>query len=89
MIDEEPSLTINNFYISSQSEENVKAKYAVGGIDLNDETYIKLLNSQSQNINLNFEAILPNKAFATKYVIEVPNSFFRQDYLVINIFFYV
>ncbi|WP_148043460.1 MULTISPECIES: hypothetical protein [unclassified Chryseobacterium] len=86
MIDEKPSLTISDFYISSQSEEKIKAKYTVGGIDLNDETYTKLLNNQSQNLNLNFEAILPNKTFATKYVIEIPKSFFSQDYLIVNIF---
>jgi hypothetical protein len=86
MIDEKPSLTINNFYIDSQSEKDIRVKYSVGGIDLNDDIYTKLLNDQSQNLKLNFEAILPNKTFAAKYVIEIPNFFLNQDYIIINIF---
>ncbi|MCU7613910.1 hypothetical protein N0B16_05625 [Chryseobacterium sp. GMJ5] len=86
MIDENPSLTISDFYIGSSLEENIKVKYSVGSIDLNDDIYTKLMNNQSENINLSFEAILPNKPFASKYIVSVPKTFFNQDYIIVNIF---
>lgn len=86
MIDEKPALIIDDFYILSSFKKNIKAKYSVGTINFDDENYNKLLNDKSQNITLNFGALLPSKTFTSKYVVEIPKSFLNQDYTIVNIF---
>ncbi len=87
MIDEEPCLTVNNFYINiPPSTEKIEFKYTVGSVDISDNFYTSLLNTSSQNINIGFEAIIPNKVFVSKYLVNLPKVYLNQEYVIINIF---
>lgn len=87
MIDEQPCLTVGNFYIDiPSSTERKEFKYIVGSVDVNEDFYADLLRSSSQNVNINFEAIIPDKAFTSKYTINLPKTFLYHEYIIINIY---
>lgn len=87
MIDEQPCLTVNDFYINiPPSMENNEFKYVVGSVDVSDNFYANLLNTSSQNINIGFRAVIPNKVFASKYIINFPKSYLYHEYIIINIY---
>jgi hypothetical protein len=87
MIDEKPCLTVNNFSINiPPSIEKNKFKYIVGSVDVNDNFYLGLLNSSSQNVNINFGAIIPDKVFISKYSISIPKIYLSEEYIIISIY---
>jgi len=87
MIDEQPCLTIHDFYINiPPSMEKNEFKYVVGSVDVSDNFYANLLNTSSQNINIGFGAVIPNKVFASKYIINFPKSYLYHEYIIINIY---
>lgn len=87
MIDEEPCLTVNNFYINiPPSIEKNEFNYIVGSVDINSNFSTNLFNTPSQNVNIGFEAIIPDKVFNMKYLIHVPKVYLNQEYIIINIF---
>jgi len=87
MIDDEPSLTISNFHINlPQSIEKKVYKYVVGTIELDDVFYKNLSSVTSENINVDFGAIITDKVSVSKYSINIPKVYFNQEYIIINIF---
>ncbi|MFL9835742.1 hypothetical protein [Chryseobacterium terrae] len=86
MIDEKPSLIVSNLQIESQSMKTINANYNVGTIDISEDYYSTLISDESPSLNLTFEAILPNRAISSKYLVNIPKLFFNQKYIIINIF---
>lgn len=72
MIDEQPCLTVSNFRIDiAPSTEKNEFKYIVGSVDMSETFYADLLHSSSQNANISFEAVIPDKVFTSKYSIDL------------------
>jgi hypothetical protein len=86
MIDEEPSLSVSNFYIDVPQSEGKIYNYVVGTVELDDIFYDNLSNIESENINISFGAIIPDRVSVSKYSVNLPKVYLYQDYVIINIF---
>lgn len=87
MIDDEPSLTVSNFHINlPQLTEKKIYKYVVGTVQIDDNFHQDLSSISSENINVDFGAIIPNRVSVSRYSINIPKVYFNQEYIIINIF---
>jgi len=67
MIDDEPSLTVSNFHINfPQFTEKYIYKYVVGTVELDDNFYKDLSSVSSENINVEFGAIITDRVSVSR-----------------------
>lgn len=86
MFDEKPLLKAYSVSLRSPSIGVIEADYIVGSIDLSNDYYNKIINDNSPDLDVQFEAFLPKSPLSKKYIFSLPKEFLNQKYIIVNIF---